>query len=324
MKRLLLALGFLTLLCGSAFAQKTTPDAINGCVYNPSPSLATGQAGVHQCDEQGNQRVANPDAYAPQNNSVLSNQITGQCQSSCINTALFTVDTTGYNSISIQVTTAGTGTTITYQSSDDSVCSTATNWVNTYGINSINTQQNQPVQTSAATGIFRFPTNEHCFRAYITAYSSGAPQVEAYLRQEPFPGYVWGNVNIGTTDPCAAPTVTKNSAAINVTSATTTSLVAISGSTTIYVCGFSMTIAPSATSADTAQFEYGTGGTCGSGTTALTGTYGNGDLTSTTSVVAVNQNGPGTIFKTPASNGLCLLTAGTAVSVQGVVSYVQQ
>ncbi len=116
----------------------------------------------------------------------------------------------------------------------------------------------------------------------------------------------------------------KSSAAINVTSATTTSLVAVSGSTTVYVCGISLTIAPSATSADTALFEYGTGAACTS-PTALTGTYGNGDLTSAAGVAAINYgNGGATIFKSAASAGVCILTAGTAVSVQGVLTYVQQ
>ena len=30
------------------------------------------------------------------------------------------------------------------------------------------------------------------------------------------------------------------------------------------------------------------------------------------------------IFTAPASNGVCIVTAGTAVSVQGVLTYVQQ
>lgn len=128
--------------------------------------------------------------------------------------------------------------------------------------------------------------------------------------------------NSVANDPCL--TGTKASAPINVTSATTTSLVAVSGATTVYVCGFTITIAPSATSADTALFEYGTGAACSS-PVALTGTFGNGDLTSAAPVVPVSYGGAGmTVFKSATSNGICILTAGTAVSVQGVISYVQQ
>jgi uncharacterized protein (DUF779 family) len=124
-------------------------------------------------------------------------------------------------------------------------------------------------------------------------------------------------------DACASG-VARSSATISVVTATTTSLVAVSGTTAVYVCGFSITIAPSATSADTAQFEYGTGAACTS-PTALTGTYGNGDLTTAAPVVSVSYGGGrATIFTAPASNGICIVTGGTTVNVQGVLTYVQQ
>jgi hypothetical protein len=129
-------------------------------------------------------------------------------------------------------------------------------------------------------------------------------------------------ISVQNNDPCSY--AAKSSAPIAVTSATTTSLVGVSGATVVYVCGVSFTIAPSATSADTALFEYGTGAACTS-PTSLTGTYGNGDLTSAAPVVAVNYGGGGmTVFKSAASAGICILTAGTAVNVQGVLTYVQQ
>jgi hypothetical protein len=129
-------------------------------------------------------------------------------------------------------------------------------------------------------------------------------------------------VSVQNNDPCSY--AAKSSAPISVTSATTTSLVAVSGATVVYVCGISFTIAPSATSADTALFEYGTGATCTS-PTSLTGTYGNGDLTTAAPVVAINHGGGGqTIFKSAASAGVCILTAGTTVNIQGVLNYVQQ
>src|SRR5437899_2759613 len=105
---------------------------------------------------------------------------------------------------------------------------------------------------------------------------------------------------------------------------TTTSIVAVSASTVVYVCGFSMTIAPSATAADTAQFEYGTGAACTS-PTVLTGTYGNGDLTSAAPVTHVSYGGAGqTVFASAAAAGRCILTAGTSVNLQGVLTSVQQ
>jgi hypothetical protein len=126
-------------------------------------------------------------------------------------------------------------------------------------------------------------------------------------------------------DPCQSGAVAKSSAPINVTSATTTALVTVSGSTTVYVCGFDITIAPSATAADSAEFEYGSGTACATSPQALTGTFGAGDLTTAAPPTHVSYGGSGaTIFKSAASNGVCLLSAGTTVNIQGVITYVQQ
>lgn len=130
-----------------------------------------------------------------------------------------------------------------------------------------------------------------------------------------------GNVP-GLTDPCLTPAL-KSSVPISVTSAITTSLVAVSAGKSVYVCGATFTIAPSATSADTAAFEYGTGAACTS-PTLLTGTFGNGDLTTAAPPVMVTLSDPGTSMTAPASNGLCILSAGTTVNIQGVLQYVQQ
>ena len=126
-----------------------------------------------------------------------------------------------------------------------------------------------------------------------------------------------------TTDPCETSGVAKSSAVINLNTAGTTQLVAVSGTKATYVCGFALTIAPSAILADTALFEYGTSTTC-VGTTALTGTFGAGDLTTATGPTVVSYGGGQTVFGAPASNGVCVVAAGTTVNIQGVMSYVQQ
>ena len=133
-------------------------------------------------------------------------------------------------------------------------------------------------------------------------------------------------VTEGVADPCQEPSVAKSSVAISASSAATAKLVGAISGKAVYVCGFSLSIAPSATAADTAQFEYGTkvSSDCDTDATALTGTYGNGDLTSAAGVATISNSGPGTIFATPASQEVCIVTAGTAVSVQGVLTYVQQ
>lgn len=131
--------------------------------------------------------------------------------------------------------------------------------------------------------------------------------------------------NIGgpaVIDPCSY--ATKSSVAINITSAATTQLVAISGSTSIYVCQFSFTASQVITTANTLQFEYGTSTTC-VGANKLTGLYGAGGITAGDPIVVSAGNGNGTLFSVPASNGLCALTAiGASASFQGVLTYVQQ
>lgn len=132
-----------------------------------------------------------------------------------------------------------------------------------------------------------------------------------------------GNVP-GATDPCQSVSALKSSVSISITAATTTQLVAPSGSTAVYVCGATFTVAPSATTADTIQFITGTGATCGGSTVTKTGTFGNGDLTSAAPVVPISFADPGTSFSAAASSGVCVITTGTAVNVQGILTFVQE
>lgn len=127
-----------------------------------------------------------------------------------------------------------------------------------------------------------------------------------------------------TADPCFNAAAAKSSAIIAVTTATTTQLVALSGTTAIYVCSYSLTISQVVTTPNTIKFVYGTGASCGTGTTNLTGILGDGGVTAASPLAVVS--GPGNnIFKTPAGQALCVTTTiGGSASFQGVVTYVQQ
>jgi hypothetical protein len=123
-------------------------------------------------------------------------------------------------------------------------------------------------------------------------------------------------------DPCSY--AQKSSAPITITTATTTQLVAVSGSTSIYVCGFSFSASNVVTTANTLYFEYGTSTNC-TGTTALTGTYGTGSVVAAAPSFYSMGNGLGTVFKTTASQGLCAVTTiGATAAFEGVLTYVQQ
>lgn len=103
------------------------------------------------------------------------------------------------------------------------------------------------------------------------------------------------------------------SAKIDVSTATTTQLVALSSSKKIYVTSWDVVAAGTGT----IKLVYGTGSSCGTGTTDLTGAY---------SLVAqsglAKGNGLGPVIIVPASNALCVTTSA-AVGMQGSVSYTQ-
>lgn len=125
-----------------------------------------------------------------------------------------------------------------------------------------------------------------------------------------------------TPDPCVSLSF-KNSAAINISSATTTAVVTLNANHSIFVCSFAFSIAGSATSAATAALEYGTGSNCAAGVQALTGTFGSNDAAVSTTPTVINMgNGGATLAIVPPGSGLCVVTTGTNVFVQGIVTYV--
>jgi hypothetical protein len=110
---------------------------------------------------------------------------------------------------------------------------------------------------------------------------------------------------------------------ISITTAATTSLVAVSGTTVVYICSLSLTISQVVTTANTFVLEYGTGASCTS-PTALTGTYGAGGVTAAAPIYVWAGYG-GTLAKSAAAAGVCALTTiGASGSFQGVLTYVQQ
>jgi hypothetical protein len=118
-----------------------------------------------------------------------------------------------------------------------------------------------------------------------------------------------GNVGIDPSGGKGTP----SSVPINVSTATTTQLVAISGTTSIYVTSYDVI----AGGAGNITFEYGTGSACGTGTTPLTGAY---PLVAQAGIA--KGDGTGTVLKVPAGNALCVLTSAS-VQYSGSVSYQQ-
>lgn len=111
------------------------------------------------------------------------------------------------------------------------------------------------------------------------------------------------------------------SVTFNSVTAATTQLVALNGSQVIYVCGYSLVIQGVVTTPASWKLVYGTGASCATGLTDLTGT-----LTGSTvagSALSFNAGGGlGSILRTPAGNALCMTTA-TVTLKSGVVWYSQ-
>lgn len=104
-----------------------------------------------------------------------------------------------------------------------------------------------------------------------------------------------------------------NTVAINISTPTTTQLVALSAGKKIYVTALDVM----AGGAGNITFEYGTGTACATGTTVLTGAY---PLTAQNGVAKGAGLGP--VLVVPASNALCALTSA-AVQMSGSVAYTQ-
>ncbi len=172
---------------------------------------------------------------------------------------------------------------------------TPTSAVATIGFTPGNSAQTFNVAPAVATG-----------DQYVATYSCGT---------YPTAGAITASFSPFTTasaDPCSSGA--KSSVAISQASAGTTQLVALASGKAIYVCGATD---GSAGTTPSILLEYGTGISCGTGTTALTGAI------PFTSGSAVNIGTSGaTVAQAPAGNALCMLTVG--IGHYGVLQYVQQ
>jgi hypothetical protein len=175
-----------------------------------------------------------------------------------------------------------------------------------------------PNVTSLTTaGLYRTSCNGYTgINLHITQVSTGSVAVRIVA----VPGDESVHVNFSDGDPCGDPNIPKSSAPIAVSSATTAAAVAAVTGKVIYVCGYQVTYT-SGTS-PTLLFKYGTQTTnpCDTAATSLTGVM---------AVPAVAGQGPAvfapvSLFKAPASNQLCLTSAGTTPNYNGFITYVQQ
>lgn len=93
---------------------------------------------------------------------------------------LFTTSMLNYESITVQVTSAGTSCTITYETSDDN-----TNWVYSSGLNAASIGTSGIAPSTSTAVITQFPRKALYFRARVSTYGSGTVSVVGTLSKAP-------------------------------------------------------------------------------------------------------------------------------------------
>jgi hypothetical protein len=124
-------------------------------------------------------------------------------------------------------------------------------------------------------------------------------------------GYIGGIGSGATGGLLTGVTVCDTDAKLDMTTATTTEIVALTSSRKVRVCSYTVEVSGTAV----VTFKYGTGSNCGTGTTALGPAW---DLTAQTGLS--HGTGFGEVFRTPVSQALCV-TSSAAVNVHVWVNY---
>lgn len=322
---------------------------VGGGVYNSSaPSLTTGQSVAFQTDVNGNLKVnvvtatgiSNSTSATGLTGSGIMAEVTTSAQSLIAgNLNWLTIDANGYLKTDCVVGCTGGGGT----SAADEATFTAgtTNYTpvgGTYNTGTISL-------TSGQGGALRLTTDRNLMTDLneVAGTALGAPSnygtspgavsvlgVNAFVTNtvtaNPGTPANWAVGATGSAVPANAHysgavssgnlvgiIQADNSAAINVSTATTTQLVALSSGKKIYVTSFDVV----AGGTGNITFEYGTGTACGTGTTPLTGAY---PLTAQSGLAQGIGLGP--VLIVPAGNALCVLTSA-AVQMSGSISYTQ-
>ena len=235
------------------------------------------------------------------------------------------IPTTNYNAATVTVSGTYAGATINFEFSDPSGSNYFSEVCARTDINLLEPSEVLPTNQVRAWSCPIWANTR--FRVRASAYTSGNVNVWITVTQaaiDPSLVVAASITNIaGASDPCQDVSAVKSSAAIAISTATTTQLVALSGTTAVYVCNY-QAVAGAGTN-PSLQFVYGTGSNCGTGTTSLTGAMATGVTVSATAPGPIfESSGGNTLFKTAAGNALCLTTAGTTPNFQGWVTYVQQ
>lgn len=175
--------------------------------------------------------------------------------------------------------------------------------------------------TASTAQLFPVPASVCPFETLT--YTSGGASATTFTLEQAFTTQgSQPSTGVAIADPCLSPSIAKLSAPVPFTStATTVQIIAGVNGQRIYPCAISLVITWGANNFNI-FWEYGTGASCGTGTTVLTGAK----EVVNANIVSDITMGP-TLLNIPAGNSLCLVDsalAGGNGGVGGFVSYVQQ
>lgn len=146
------------------------------------------------------------------------------------------------------------------------------------------------------------------------------PPFSGSVTQGTSPWVVSGSVgtnSYSTTNGLMPTTSCDHTAAINISTATTTAVIPVSATNSIYVCNYMVQVISG--TLPSFKWEYGTGGTCGGATVVISGIFGG--IAGAIGEIYAHGSGTGTVFITANSNGLCIVSGGTTPNIQGYINY---
>lgn len=169
-------------------ALQTANGVLLGAVNETAPASDTASSGLNGRLQRIAQRLTSLIAGLMSSTSLSDSSRTpvdqrdGLALSGSVTSAavLFTQDMLGYESITVQVTSAGSSCTITYETSDDNI-----NWLSTAGLNVAAIGTSLTVTTSTTALGLRFGNFLRYFRARVSTYGSGTVTVVGHARKTP-------------------------------------------------------------------------------------------------------------------------------------------
>lgn len=194
-------------------AGQTTSDTLIGAVAETSPTLDTDPSGLNGGLKRLAQRLSTLIGLLPSSigQKVMTNSVSVALSSNHSNVpvlpaslditsatltgtgTLFSQDVTGYAGIMVQVTSAGGGSTIQYEVSNDN-----TTWYQcALGGDPISPTSGFPLGSSTTLRMLYFPITSRYFRARVSTFVSGSVIVIAHLISNPVPGFIQ-QTNINT------------------------------------------------------------------------------------------------------------------------------